>query len=85
MGGIDKAVQQKMVARTLVNVNSVPNSGRNGILVLLSNVDKVLPIKLSKKLSGQEVDERRRKGLCFWCREKFVPSHKCSRRHKLGK
>ena len=30
-----------------------------------------------RRLSAAEVAERRAKGLCFWCEEKFVPGHKC--------
>lgn len=30
-----------------------------------------------KKLSNQEYKERREKGLCFHCEEKFIPRHKC--------
>ena len=28
-------------------------------------------------LSDAEIDEKRSKGLCFWCDEKFFPGHKC--------
>ena len=30
--------------------------------------------------SSSEFDDRRAKGLCFWCDEKYVPGHKC--KHK---
>ena len=26
------------------------------------------------------MDERRAKGLCFWCEEKYTPNHKCKKR-----
>ncbi|GMI89935.1 hypothetical protein HRI_002662800 [Hibiscus trionum] len=32
-----------------------------------------------KALSAAEVDERRRKGLCFWCAAKYSPGHKCQK------
>ncbi|KAJ8751592.1 hypothetical protein K2173_016841 [Erythroxylum novogranatense] len=31
-----------------------------------------------RRLSSQEARERREKGLCFYCDEKFVPGHKCN-------
>ena len=36
--------------------------------------------KPSKPIRTQEMDDRRAKGLCFWCDEKFVPGHKCRNR-----
>ncbi|GMJ10211.1 hypothetical protein HRI_004690300 [Hibiscus trionum] len=33
----------------------------------------------SKTLSAAERDERRKKGLCFWCAAKYAPGHKCSK------
>ncbi|GMI77769.1 hypothetical protein HRI_001446200 [Hibiscus trionum] len=32
-----------------------------------------------KSLSTTEIDERRRKGLCFWCAEKYAPGHRCAK------
>jgi len=34
-------------------------------------------IKPTKSLKNQEFEERRLKGLCFWCDDKFVPGHRC--------
>ncbi|KAK0575192.1 hypothetical protein LWI29_035342 [Acer saccharum] len=34
---------------------------------------------LIKKLTTEEIDERRRKGLCFKCNEKFGPGHRCKK------
>uniref|UniRef100_A0A6N2MPH0 Ty3 transposon capsid-like protein domain-containing protein n=1 Tax=Salix viminalis TaxID=40686 RepID=A0A6N2MPH0_SALVM len=36
--------------------------------------------KPSKTIRTQEMDDRRAKGLCFWCDENFVPGHKCRNR-----
>lgn len=36
------------------------------------------PIIPSKRLTNQEVDERRAKGQCFWCDEKYSRDHKCA-------
>jgi hypothetical protein len=33
--------------------------------------------KPTKFIRNQEFEERRLKGLCFWCDEKFVPGHRC--------
>jgi hypothetical protein len=35
------------------------------------------PSKPTKFIRNQEFKERRLKGLCFWCDEKFVPGHRC--------
>ncbi|GMI80696.1 hypothetical protein HRI_001738900 [Hibiscus trionum] len=32
-----------------------------------------------KTLSAAEVEERRKKGLCFWCAAKYKPGHKCAK------
>ncbi|XP_028793005.1 uncharacterized protein LOC114748689 [Neltuma alba] len=37
--------------------------------------------KPTKHLTKKEMDERRRKGLCYWCAEKYTPSHKCKEAH----
>ena len=34
----------------------------------------------TKLRSGSDFDERRTKGLCFWCNEKYEPGHKCRQR-----
>ena len=34
----------------------------------------------SRPIRTREMDERRAKGLCFWCDEKFVPGHRCKNR-----
>lgn len=33
----------------------------------------------SKSLSQAELEDRRKKGLCFWCGLKYSPGHKCSK------
>ncbi|KAG8382823.1 hypothetical protein BUALT_Bualt05G0118400 [Buddleja alternifolia] len=41
------------------------------------------PIIPSRRLSPQEMDEKRAKNICFWCDEKFTPGHQCSKRRQL--
>ncbi|KAG8375887.1 hypothetical protein BUALT_Bualt09G0005900 [Buddleja alternifolia] len=41
------------------------------------------PIVASWRLSPQEMDEKRSKGLCFWCDEKFTLGHVCNKRKQL--
>ncbi|KAG8380554.1 hypothetical protein BUALT_Bualt06G0027700 [Buddleja alternifolia] len=36
-----------------------------------------------RRLSPQEVDEKRSKGLCFWCDEKFTREHVCKNRRQV--
>ncbi|KAI4371645.1 hypothetical protein MLD38_009972 [Melastoma candidum] len=33
-----------------------------------------------KRLSPAEMEEKRMKGLCFWCDEKYTFNHKCNNR-----
>jgi hypothetical protein len=33
--------------------------------------------KPTRTLRSTEMEERRAKGLCFWCDDKFTPGHKC--------
>jgi hypothetical protein len=35
------------------------------------------PNKPTKSIKNQEFEERRLKGLCFWCDDKFVPGYRC--------
>lgn len=34
-----------------------------------------------KRVTPTEIEERRSKGLCFWCDEKYTFSHKCASKH----
>ena len=33
--------------------------------------------KLIRTIRPRDLEERRAKGLCFWCNERFVPGHRC--------
>ncbi|KAK8949103.1 hypothetical protein KSP39_PZI005439 [Platanthera zijinensis] len=32
------------------------------------------------RVTSSEMDEKRRKGLCFWCDQRYTPGHKCANR-----
>lgn len=32
------------------------------------------------KLTSKEMEERKAKGLCFWCDEKYTMGHKCKKK-----
>ncbi|KAL4279050.1 hypothetical protein GQ457_03G026640 [Hibiscus cannabinus] len=34
---------------------------------------------VGKNLTSAEIDDRKRKGLCFWCAGKYTPGHKCAK------
>jgi len=36
--------------------------------------------KPTRPIRTKEMDERRAKGLCFWCDDKFIPGHRCRNR-----
>ncbi|XP_020105551.1 uncharacterized protein LOC109722075 [Ananas comosus] len=39
-----------------------------------------MPIKPARNVSNAAFDERRAKGLCFWCEEKYSPGHQCKKK-----
>lgn len=41
------------------------------------------PILPSKRLSSQDFDEKRAKGICFWCDEKYTKGHDCRKKRQL--
>ncbi|KAK4426902.1 hypothetical protein Salat_1459000 [Sesamum alatum] len=41
------------------------------------------PILQSRRMSPQEMDEKRSKGLCYWCDDKYTPGHQCSKRKQI--
>lgn len=42
-----------------------------------NNVSNSVGRKPSKKLSNEELEEKRRKGLCYWCDKKYSTDHSC--------
>ncbi|GJZ40777.1 putative mitochondrial protein [Tanacetum coccineum] len=53
------------------------NVHRNGGFVP-RNVNNAMPNRPFKKLTQQELEEKRAKHLCFFCDQKYTPGHKCS-------
>lgn len=37
----------------------------------------------TKRLTSKEFDEKRARGECFWCSERFTPGHKCTKTKQL--
>ena len=33
--------------------------------------------RTTRPIKNRDLDEKRAKGLCFWCDEKFIPCHRC--------
>lgn len=42
-----------------------------------NNASNSVGRKPSKKLSNEELEEKRRKGLCYWCDKKYSTDHNC--------
>ncbi|XP_076947035.1 uncharacterized protein LOC143618840 [Bidens hawaiensis] len=40
------------------------------------------PVNGPRRLTSKELEQKRAKGECFWCTEKFVPGHTCARPRK---
>ncbi|GMI97463.1 hypothetical protein HRI_003415600 [Hibiscus trionum] len=71
--------------------SNVGNSGPPSIVVSKSVTPSILsPTKtrnngpnshknMGKSLSTADIEDRRKKGLCFWCAEKYTPGHRCSK------
>ncbi|KAL4303652.1 hypothetical protein GQ457_10G007350 [Hibiscus cannabinus] len=59
--------------------NTVPQSKHS--IPSISNTSKLNVPNSSKGptkiLTSAEIDERRKKGLCFWCATKYTPGHRC--------
>lgn len=64
---------------TIAIVKSSPQAG----LLPTPNIPKLqnqIPPKDNRSLTSKEFDERRAKGLCFWCNEKYTFGHKCKQK-----
>ena len=59
------------------NMRQVSNNVRGNQVVPVSN-SKVVPNRQFKRLTPQELEEKRAKHLCFYCDQKYAPGHKCS-------
>ncbi|KAL0351495.1 UNVERIFIED_CONTAM: hypothetical protein Scaly_1538200 [Sesamum calycinum] len=55
------------------------SSSRNSLNI---NNHKPFP-QSSRIMSPQELDEKRSKGLCYWCDEKYTSGHQCSKRKHI--
>ncbi|GMI67460.1 hypothetical protein HRI_000415300 [Hibiscus trionum] len=67
-----------------VNSSAPSIASRNTTPKVLSHVHSKGPGNSSarapgKALSSAEIEERRKKGLCFWCAAKYTPGHKCQK------
>ncbi|KAF2285305.1 hypothetical protein GH714_042347 [Hevea brasiliensis] len=60
--------------------NNIPNPKDQPGLLPIPNINKLPVTKKPRELTSKEFNEKRTKGLCFWCVEKFTPGHKCAKR-----
>ncbi|KAL4326013.1 hypothetical protein GQ457_11G028360 [Hibiscus cannabinus] len=64
-------------------VGSVTNSKNNSPRSLSPTTSKATGAHqqkgVGKMISPAEIEERRKKGLCFWCAAKYTPGHKCAK------
>ncbi|KAL4273089.1 hypothetical protein GQ457_13G021400 [Hibiscus cannabinus] len=67
MGGQSGQVSSKQSSPNGLSPNVTTPGGSGG------------PRRTNRSLSPAEIEERRRKGLCFWCAAKYTPGHKCAR------
>nr|TKS04638.1 hypothetical protein D5086_0000141070 [Populus alba] len=69
-------------ARTATTTPFQPKPAHPNTLALLGPVPvqrTAQPATPIRHITGQEAKERREKGLCFYCDERYVPGHRCSR------
>jgi len=68
-------------ARTATTTPFQPKPAHPNTLGLLGPVPfqrTAQPATPIRRITGQEAKERREKGLCFYCDERYVPGHRCS-------
>lgn len=65
-------------APVATRVNSNPNPGILGPPPGPPTTPPTAPARI-RRISTQEARERREKGLCYYCDEKFAPGHRCER------
>ncbi|KAF2301132.1 hypothetical protein GH714_020360 [Hevea brasiliensis] len=69
-----------LVNSTSNHKNNIPNPKDQPGLLPTPNISKLPVTKKPQELTSKEFNEKRTKGLCFWCDEKFTPGHKCAMR-----
>ena len=72
-------IQEEYVMSCRRNMKNQQDSGKNSILGLPKS-NGVVETKSSipiKRITPAQMDERRKKGLCYNCDEKWGPGHKC--------
>ncbi|MCH81628.1 hypothetical protein A2U01_0002419, partial [Trifolium medium] len=75
----DKSLDNR--STTHLNRPSSSNSNSTSFKPTLSvNPPKTIP---TKRLSPAELNDRREKGLCYNCDDKFIPGHRCKRQFHL--
>ncbi|WKA01485.1 hypothetical protein VitviT2T_019765 [Vitis vinifera] len=86
-----KATPITSISQNATNLSNTtfPKTTNAGLLPLppSTNIPKTNPritTRNHRNFSNRDLDERRAKGLCFWCDEKFTPGHKCKRNNCLG-
>lgn len=72
---------RKQKALTLGKVSAQGSKVSNTYKVPATAEVKPPPISNVRKISPQELQERRKKGLCFKCGEKFGIGHQCAMKH----
>ncbi|KAL6312566.1 hypothetical protein AAG906_005983 [Vitis piasezkii] len=82
-----KATPITSISQNATNLSNTtfPKTTNAGLLPLppSTNIPKTNPgitTRNHRNFSNRDLDERRAKGLCFWCDEKFTPGHKCKRK-----
>ncbi|KAJ0851953.1 putative nucleotidyltransferase, Ribonuclease H [Helianthus annuus] len=65
-----KSFNSQLKPPSAMNANALP-------LLPSPKLGNHLPVKTTRRLTTKEMAEKREKGECFWCNEKFTPSHNC--------
>ena len=63
--------------------NSTSSSSRSPLPPLLLTPPNIEPSPQVKRMSSAEMALRREKGLCYFCDEKFSPSHRCAHKQLM--
>ncbi|KAJ3685492.1 hypothetical protein LUZ61_014656 [Rhynchospora tenuis] len=71
----------RMLARTVSTTQFSNNKGNNGFQRRPAQPLPMLKAGANNSKPPLSMEQRRALGLCYWCDEKFVPGHKCSRKN----
>ncbi|KAH7545445.1 hypothetical protein FEM48_Zijuj01G0094700 [Ziziphus jujuba var. spinosa] len=87
--GVARLIEERnyLHRRTTTNLRAIPTAVTPKVNInptprllgppLVTRNNSIRPGPAARRVSAQEARERREKGLCYYCDEKFAPGHRC--------